>query len=300
MARHWDFPVSEPLLKWCQERIEVYKTRGDLTVILADKNCDNENLFYLPLVQELRGNYHLPQTGLGARLATSPLRFRYVANLLIEMHLTREFENKKSHTKIELPPWRAALAFFREFVSLSEFRRWNAHVYHLGAARDEKTLETKIYFDEPPPILRDNKFRRGESVHFYITDPMLASGNTIIDSVNRLMKYHIGKKPVTAEMITVMSLFAAPEGVVRIMEDFPGIKISTLVLDHHLDRKGFIVPGLGDFGDKYFDGLGIESFEQYVGKWMSGAAFAALSKRMKEIEKDNQPQPKTKALKLKK
>lgn len=281
----WHFPVSKEKLHWCQERIEVYKQRGNLNVILPVKISEDANLFFLSLVNELRSNYQLQQAGQTKRAVTSQ-RFRQAADSLIRMHLWIEFKNKNPHIKIELPPWRAGLAYLRTFA-IPAFGSRKAHVYHLGASRDEKTLETKIYFDEPPVALRDNQFRRNESVHFYITDPMLASGNTILESIRRLMKYHIRAKPVTETLITVMSLFAAPEGVVRILEEFPRIKISTLVLDDHLDERGFIVPGLGDFGDQYFDGLGIESFEQYVEKgWMSGAAFAALAKRMAEISKD--------------
>ncbi len=280
MARRWILPVSALKLEWCQRRIEVYKKRGNLNVILPDQIFDDANKFYLPLVAELRRNYELQQAG--QKRTVTPLRFRQIANLLISLALEREFENQNPHTKIEVPPWRAGLAFFRQFADMAELRRWKAYAYHLGASRDEKTLETKIYFDEPPPVLLENEFGRDEIVHFYITDPMLAKGNTTLNSIRRLTKYHIGRKPVTEAMMTVLSLFAAPEGVVRIVEEFPNIKISTLVLDHHLNKNGFIVPGCGDFGDQYFEGLTIDYFREYAEKgWMSKSAFAALKQRMK-------------------
>jgi len=120
---------------------------------------------------------------------------------------------------------------------------------HISAKRNEETLETMVDYEKYPSL--------NEETSLIITDPMLATGNTIVDSIDRMIER--GVKP---ENITINGIIAAPEGINKIKEAHPEVKIIVGIVDEKLDERGYIVPGLGDFGDKYFDGLGVEYVEE--------------------------------------
>jgi len=81
-----------------------------------------------------------------------------------------------------------------------------------------------------------------------VTDPMLATGGSIAHVLRR-----VSTEP--AKEIRVVCVVAAPEGLELIERDFPQVKIFTAAVDSHLDHKKYIVPGLGDYGDRYFGTL---------------------------------------------
>ena len=112
----------------------------------------------------------------------------------------------------------------------------DAGVGHLGLYRDEKTLQpVEYYFKIPPPENRD----------FIVVDPMLATGGSASAAVGLLKKRGV-------ERIRFMCIVAAPEGVQRMDRDHPDVPIYTAALDRELDENGYIVPGLGDAGDRIF------------------------------------------------
>jgi uracil phosphoribosyltransferase len=112
----------------------------------------------------------------------------------------------------------------------------SAEVGIVGMARDEHTLEPSTYIDRLPATVE-----AGRPV--YVLDPMLATGGSLC-AVGRLL----GDRGV--ESGVVLSILAAPEGVARVAEELPAWRVFTAAIDDHLDERGFIVPGLGDAGDR--------------------------------------------------
>lgn len=117
-----------------------------------------------------------------------------------------------------------------------------AKVQHLGMYRDEKTLTPIWYYNK---TLRINNPKK---TLVFILDPMLATGNSGYDAVSVYVK-----KGVPLENITFISLISAPQGIKKLTDNFEGIKIYTANIDKDLNAKGYIVPGLGDAGDKIYN-----------------------------------------------
>lgn len=112
-----------------------------------------------------------------------------------------------------------------------------ARVGHVGMARDEESLEpTEYYFKLPalPGIRR-----------FVVVDPMLATGGSAAATIS-------GLKARGAQRIRLMCLVAAPEGVRTLAERHPDVQVFTAALDRELNEIGYILPGLGDAGDRLF------------------------------------------------
>ena len=112
-----------------------------------------------------------------------------------------------------------------------------ARVGFVGMYRDEKTLEPTEYYCKVPAEL-------GQRLVIAV-DPMLATGNSSVAAIDRLKKEG-------AQDIRLLCLLAAPEGVARMKEAHPDVPIFTASLDEKLNEKGYIVPGLGDAGDRMF------------------------------------------------
>ena len=112
-----------------------------------------------------------------------------------------------------------------------------ARTGHLGLYRDEVTLEPQEYFFKAPNDV--------ENRAVFILDPMFATGG----SINRAIKI---LKKIGCKTITVMSIIAAPEGIDLIQNLHPEVEIYVAHLDEGLNKDGFIVPGLGDAGDRIF------------------------------------------------
>jgi|TARA_B110000444_G_scaffold183994_1_gene172992 uracil phosphoribosyltransferase len=113
----------------------------------------------------------------------------------------------------------------------------SARVGFVGMYRDEKTLEPTEYYCKVPAEL--------EKRLVIAVDPMLATGNSSVAAIDRL------KKEGAAD-IRFLCLLAAPEGVARMKEAHPDVPIFTASLDEKLNEHGYIVPGLGDAGDRIF------------------------------------------------
>ena len=94
------------------------------------------------------------------------------------------------------------------------------------------------------------KFKNPENTYVFILDPMLATGNSGYDAVHNFVKQGIKE-----ENIVFMSLISAPEGIERLTKAYGKIRIVTAQLDETLNEKGYIVPGLGDAGDRIFNTL---------------------------------------------
>ena len=112
-----------------------------------------------------------------------------------------------------------------------------ARVGFVGLYRDEETLEPVEYYCKVPDQL--------ENRLVIAVDPMLATGNSSVAAITRL-------KEAGAKDIRLLSLLAAPEGVACMMKAHPDVQVFTASLDEKLNDQGYIVPGLGDAGDRMF------------------------------------------------
>jgi len=113
----------------------------------------------------------------------------------------------------------------------------SARVGFVGLYRDEETLRPVQYYFKVPESMQDRLV--------IAVDPMLATGNSSVAAVDLL-------KQSGATNIRFLCLLASPEGVARMAEAHPDVPIVTAALDSHLNEKGYIVPGLGDAGDRMF------------------------------------------------
>ncbi len=112
-----------------------------------------------------------------------------------------------------------------------------ARVAHIGLYRDHETLmPVEYYFKAPEDIV--NRL-------IIVVDPMLATANSAIEAINML-------KRRGATNIRFLCLLAAPEGIKRFTEAHPDVPVYTAAIDDHLDENGYIVPGLGDAGDRMY------------------------------------------------
>lgn len=113
----------------------------------------------------------------------------------------------------------------------------NARVGHIGLYRDHATLEPVHYYFKIPGDEEDRLF--------LLLDPMLATGGSAVQAATTL-------KQVGARRVRFLCLVAAPEGVRRMLEAHPDVPIYTAALDRELNEHGYILPGLGDAGDRLF------------------------------------------------
>jgi uracil phosphoribosyltransferase len=113
----------------------------------------------------------------------------------------------------------------------------SAEVWHIGMYRDERTLKPVAYY---------NKLPVAPTVSVcLILDPMLATGGSAVATVDILKKWGVAK-------IKFVGLIAAPEGIDRLHSAHPDVPIHIAAIDDHLNENGYIIPGLGDAGDRLF------------------------------------------------
>lgn len=116
----------------------------------------------------------------------------------------------------------------------------DASVGNIGMFRNEETLKPVRYYCNLPKNISEG--------HVFILDPMLATGGSMCDAID-IVKEH------KATDITCLCLISAPEGIKKINEKHPDVKIYSASLDRELNSKGYIMPGLGDAGDRIFGTL---------------------------------------------
>ncbi|MDP2349785.1 MAG: uracil phosphoribosyltransferase, partial [Chloroflexota bacterium] len=132
-----------------------------------------------------------------------------------------------------IPILRAGLGMVDAMLELMP----TAQVWHLGLFRDEKTLRPVEYY---------NKLPDSATVDLcLILDPMLATGGSATAAIEVLKRWG-------AIRIKLVNLIAAPEGVEAVLQAHPDVEIYTAALDRQLNEKGYIMPGLGDAGDRQF------------------------------------------------
>lgn len=111
-------------------------------------------------------------------------------------------------------------------------------VWHLGLYRDEETAQPVRYYDKLP--------RENPTSVALVLDPMLATGGSAAVAIETLKEWGVPK-------ICMLSIIAAPEGIKKLTDEFPDVDIYTCAIDRMLNDQKFIVPGLGDAGDRIFN-----------------------------------------------
>jgi uracil phosphoribosyltransferase len=140
---------------------------------------------------------------------------------------------KLRHEVVLVPVLRAGLGMLNAILDLIP----RARVGFIGLKRQEDTLEATVYHKSLPRKLRD--------FEVILIDPMLATGGSSVAALNLLAERK-------ARRIRLVNLVAAPEGIRRVHRFFPELPIFTAAVDDHLNERGYIVPGLGDAGDRLF------------------------------------------------
>jgi uracil phosphoribosyltransferase len=119
-----------------------------------------------------------------------------------------------------------------------------ATTYHLGLVRNEETLETSTYLNKLPAQF-------APQTHILIPEPMLATGGSIMTAMEEITKR--GGDPA---LIRIISVVAAPQALQQLSQTYPNLTVYTAMIDEGLNDQGYIVPGLGDAGDRAFGTLG--------------------------------------------
>lgn len=132
-----------------------------------------------------------------------------------------------------VPVLRAGLGMVEGMLRLMP----SVRVGHIGLYRDHNTLQPVDYYFKIPGDV--------EARQFFVLDPMLATGGSAAAAITSL-------KRNGAQRVRLICIVAAPEGVHRMLQDHPDVQVYTAALDRELDEHGYILPGLGDAGDRLF------------------------------------------------
>jgi len=159
-----------------------------------------------------------------------------LTEFIVETPLEKTKGYKFTKQVILVPVLRAGLSMVSSFLEMIP----DAKVGHIGLQRDEKTLQPIDYYYKTPKNL--------DSSITIVLDPMLATGGSAVASFNSL-------KQKGAKKCILACLIAAPEGVDKMNSEHPDIEIYTAALDRQLNPVGYILPGLGDAGDRNFGTL---------------------------------------------
>lgn len=193
--------------------------------ILRDKNTDCKN--FRELVSEI-----------GMLICYEATRDLPLTNVEVETPLMKdEFGMVKTYKPLLVPILRAGLGMVEGVMNFLP----NAAVGHIGLARNHETLEPEQYYYNMPSDA-------GERTVF-ILDPMLATGGSCSAAI-KLVKEKTG-----AKNIKLMSIVGAPVGVERVHREHPDVQIYIGAMDKCLNEHGYILPGLGDAGDRLFHTL---------------------------------------------
>ena len=183
---------------------------------------------------------------------TPTVHFRKLANevtLLLTYEATKDFPTETDEVETPLertevqriagkkvavcPVLRAGLGMLDGVLSLVS----SARVGFIGLYRDEETLQPVEYYVKLPDL--------GEERDAIVLDPMLATGRSSAAAVAAV-------KAAGARSVTLVCLVAAPEGIERFQGEHPDVRVVTAAIDRGLDERGYIVPGLGDAGDRLY------------------------------------------------
>jgi uracil phosphoribosyltransferase len=183
---------------------------------------------------------------------TSTSKFRQLMreiSLLLGYEATRDLPLEETEIETPLERTRAPVLAGKKLCLVSILRAGNgildgildlvpaARVGHIGIYREPRTLQAIEYYLKLPDDLAERDV--------ILLDPMLATGNSAVAAISRLVE-------ARARSIKFVCLVASPEGLDKVRRIFPGVAIVTAAIDRGLDGHGYILPGLGDAGDRLF------------------------------------------------
>lgn len=159
-------------------------------------------------------------------------RFLYVEPIDVQtpMEITKGAQLQQE--VVVVPILRAGLGMLEAFQELLP----QATVGYIGLRRNEETARAEEYLINLPPV---------EGRTIFILDPMLATGGSAVHALNAVYT----EMP---SVVVFVSIVAAPEGIAKVQDTFPDVQIITAAVDRELNSNKFILPGLGDFGDRLF------------------------------------------------
>lgn len=213
-------PRRDEVLHLPRVHISTHPVMAHKMTALRDKNTQPAEFYRL--VKEI-----------GALLAYEATASLTLEPALIETPLQETTGQRLAGGIGVIPILRAGLGLaesFREVIP-------DVQIWHLGLRRDEHTLQAMEYYNQLP--------HRVELQVCYAVDPMLATGGSAIDTINMLKRRAIPR-------LSFVGIIAAPYGLLKLAQTHPDIDIYIAALDDHLNDRGFIVPGLGDAGDRQF------------------------------------------------
>lgn len=183
---------------------------------------------------------------------TSTVKFRtlmHEMSMLLAYEVTRDLEVEYEEIETPITTMQSPVLKGKKLVFVSILRAGNgildgmlqlvptARIGHIGLYRDPKTLEPVEYYFKLPEHTHDRDV--------IIVDPMLATGNSAIAAVKEI-------KEANPKSIKFLCLLAAPEGLASFHQEHPDVPVFTAAIDQKLNEHGYIVPGLGDAGDRLY------------------------------------------------
>ncbi len=211
-----------------------------------DNNYSNFILVDHPLIKKdvtvLRDKNTLPEAfrtavkRISNILAVEISRDLKLSTFEVETPLEKTEGYNIAEDMVFVPVLRAGLGMVAGFLEIIT----NAKVGHIGLQRDETTLQPVEYYYKTPKNI--------ESAKVILLDPMLATGGSSAEALKYLKRRGV-------KNIVFACLVAAPEGVAKLLKEHPDVKIYGAAFDRQLNEKGYILPGLGDAGDRTFGTL---------------------------------------------
>jgi uracil phosphoribosyltransferase len=170
---------------------------------------------------------------LGRMLFLEATRDLPVETIRVQTPITETKGVKLARPMVFVPILRAGLGLLDGILSLVP----DATVAHVGIKRNEETALPQPYYANLPPVIAQ--------AEVFLLDPMLATGGSAVEAVHQV-------KAAGASRITMLCVVSCPEGVAALSKAHPDVKIVTAAIDDGLNERSYIVPGLGDAGDRYF------------------------------------------------
>jgi uracil phosphoribosyltransferase len=211
---------------------------------MSRKTFSNAHLIEHPLIQH--------KLTIMRKAETSTQKFRGLLaeiSMLLAYEVTRDMPMTETQIQTPVAPMHAPMLAGKKIVLVSILRAGqgivdgmmrilpSARIGHIGLYREPKTrVVVEYYFKVPKDISERDVI---------LVDPMLATGNSAVAAVHRI-------KQTQPKSIKFVSLLAAPEGIANMHNEHPDVQIYTAAIDERLDEHGYIVPGLGDAGDRLF------------------------------------------------
>lgn len=169
---------------------------------------------------------------IGLHLAVESTKYLTCDKVSIETPMETTLAGKIKQKVIIVPVLRAGLAMVDSFKTIYP----DCCLGYLGLRRDENTFEAEEYYYSLPQIC--------EEVKVIVLEMMLATGGSSAYALNKLQLEGVSD-------MTIISVIAAPEGIEKIRAEFPNVRIISASLDRELNSRKYILPGLGDAGDRY-------------------------------------------------